>query len=618
MATPNLEWTVMIYFAAPDQALTDVAFGHLDNLQKLGSSDRVHVVGQLDTFTTPTASRFFVKVGGGLDQIDLPVNPNTGAVDDLVDFVKWVKDSGHEAKRYLLVLNGHGNGAEDFPGDESSPFEAVLPQAIALPDFAEKPGVTLELGNAPEALAVASESTGLSAEFVNTAAISASATKMALAIIPDNSPPDALTSRELKEALDQSKDVLGVEKIHIVGMDACLMSMVEIARQISDASALMVASEQTIPTKSWPYREIIEKLEKNPTFEPPELANLIVGEYVAFYEASPDKEQVALSVCDLGKTGELTKAMGDLVKVLQPCLSIKELRLALVKARFSALSFFISDFIDLFDFCSELIGTLEQEPFKASCSEIAALCEEVRKACKAVMQKIRPDVGTGFVAKSAITFPAKSLIAKASGISIYFPLILPIYGELIFSNETQWDEFLKDYMNTFFLHGCQAGSAKSVTSLLNLPLGGNGSNSKGGIEVMKSNAASAPARTPCLVLLKGTSINDKANGITRKLSGLSFLDMTPNPKVNVKDGTKLDIPGEGIKASSGTPLKATPGTQIGVQAPLLEMVVPACTLREVTTGNPPTELSDGTSIVAKSKDSPIIALAEMSVVSPPA
>ena len=80
MISPNLEWTVMIYFAAPDAALTDIAFAHIDNLQKLGSTDQVHVVAQLDTFITPTASRFFMKVGGGLDQIDIPVNPNTGSV----------------------------------------------------------------------------------------------------------------------------------------------------------------------------------------------------------------------------------------------------------------------------------------------------------------------------------------------------------------------------------------------------------------------------------------------------------------------------------------------------------------------------------------------------------
>src|SRR6059058_4754031 len=108
MTTPNLDWTVMIYFAAPDQGLTDIAFGHIHALQKLGSTDRVHVVAQLDTFITPTASRFFMKVGGGLDQFDIPVNPNTGSVDDLVDFVKWVKEGGHEAQRYLLIMNGHG------------------------------------------------------------------------------------------------------------------------------------------------------------------------------------------------------------------------------------------------------------------------------------------------------------------------------------------------------------------------------------------------------------------------------------------------------------------------------------------------------------------------------
>ncbi len=625
MIAPLPEWTVMIYFAAPDGNLTVAAFNNLETINRVGSTDQVHILAQFDNSLTGT-NRFVIPVGGGLgDPIPLD-EPNTGSVTDFVDFIKWGINGGHRAKRYLIVLWGHGNGVEDFPGDESSSPSAipVRLRANASRGFQKQPVAPVEVA------------VGSSADSVTGVAAKTKPANSMHSLLPDDSPRDALTSRELGEALAQATKELGVDKIHIVGMDACLMSMVEIARQIRDSAALMVASEQTIPDASWPYGNIIRKLNQNPTFEPTELAQLIVDEYIAFYQVPPTPEappapegspvpetpstpavsmtpeQVALSVCDLGKAETLTEAIGQLVKVLRQCLATDGLRLAVVKARFSTLSFYISDFIDLYHFCIVLQDVLASDPFNTTCQANAALCGEVKTACKRVMEVIRPEAGSGFVIKSAISFPEKSAIMNANGVSIYFPLILPLYGELEFSKSTNWAEFLKDFIRTFFLQADVTGWATNHTSRSTPPIDGNGSNSKGGITTM------AQTRTPCLVVPQGTTINDKAKGFVRKVTGLAFLDMTPNPRVHVPGGTQLDIPGEGVKASSGTEMKTTPaGTRLGTPvAPVVEMVVPACTLRETTTGTPKTELSAGTSIKTQGTSSPIIALAKITVAPP--
>jgi Clostripain family len=612
MIAPLLEWTVMIYFAAPDNNLVAAAFNNIDEIMQVGSTDRVHILAQLDNLPDAKTHRFFMRVGGGaLDQTDI-AESNTGSVDDFVSFIKWAIDGGHQAKRYLIVFWGHGNGIEDFPADESSSPKAipVSVTAMASPRLPKTSGAPAGVASGLETLALSSESIGSLISF----ATNAPSTKLVGALLPDDNPRDALTSRELKEALDRAKEELGVGKIDIVGMDACLMSMVEVARQISDSAALMVASEQTIPDASWPYGNIVRKLVDYPAFAPPDLAQLIVKEYVAFYEASPTHEQVALSACDLGQTDSLAEAIRRLVVVIRKCLSVDELRLALVKARFSTLSFFISDFIDLHHFCSVLQDTLDDDLFKTTCRQAAALCAEVKSACKGVMQVIRPEAGSGFVMKSAVSFPDTSDIRNAHGVSIYFPLILPLYGELELNKCTNWGEFLKDYMKTFFLQAGASGSAASLTSRSALPMDGNGSNSKGGITAM------AQARTACLVIPKGTSINDTATGFKKKLTALAFLDMVPNPQVQLPGGTKLDIPGEGVKASSGTEMKTTPpGTRLGTPAaPVVEMVVPACTLRETTAGSNSTELSDGTSIKTVGASSPIIAIKKITVAPKPA
>jgi hypothetical protein len=138
---------------------------------------------------------------------------------------------------------------------------------------------------------------------------------------------------------------------------------------------------------------------------------------------------------------------------------------------------------------------------------------------------------------------------------------------------------------------------------------------------MSNHPTTAPARIMCLVLDAGATITDKATGKSTQTTGMSFLDMSPIPKVHVPDGTLVNEPnktgqkassGTELKASSGTELKGTPGASGG---PILKMVVPACTLREVTTTNPNTELSDGTLIVTTSK-APIVVANEIKVTAP--
>jgi hypothetical protein len=138
---------------------------------------------------------------------------------------------------------------------------------------------------------------------------------------------------------------------------------------------------------------------------------------------------------------------------------------------------------------------------------------------------------------------------------------------------------------------------------------------------MSSQPTTAPARILCLILDAGATITDKETGKSTQITGMSFLDMAPEPKVHVPDGTVVADPNQpGQKASSGTELKASSGTELkGAEGtssgPILTMVVPACTLREVTTTNPHTELSDGTLIVATSV-APIVVVSEIKVTAP--
>jgi hypothetical protein len=617
----------MVYIAAPDDNLLAPNLTLIDQLGKIGSSDRVHVVVQIDT-SILGAKRFFVNIGGQsptlVQDLTLPTVQNTGSIEAFIDFVNFVK-ANHSAKHYLVVLNGHGHGVQDFPGDESKPFFEVTTEIVASVNAA----ADLTIGAATTSSSVVAE------------------------ILPDNNPPDALTSRELKDAFDQASQILG-KQIDIVGFDACLMSMIEIAMQIKESATLMVGSEQAIPTKGWPYPQIVNKLISNPDLEPTKLAEVIVSEFVAFYEARDQneqlkqsvtdilvnnpgigpsqlaamivaelaevpaqKEQVMLATCDLAKAEGLSATIGALVPQLSQCLKIPELNLAVLRARFNSLSFLDSDFLDLFNFCGHLSDALDDEPFLTACSDNGGFCQQLKTTCEAIKNQISED-GTGFVIHRGITFPQTSALKDARGISIYLPLILPLYHELEFSKRANWHVFLKEYMTTFF----QADEvSKTAAATFSNSQQVTDRKTKGGFTAMSSHPTTAPARTLCLILDAGATITDKATGKSTKITGMSFLDMIPESLVQVPDGTVVTEPNKpGVKASSGTELKASSGTELkgtpgASSGPILQMAVPACTLREATTTKPNTELSDGTLIVATST-APIVVVSEIRVTAP--
>lgn len=446
MPQPDLEWTVMVYMAA-DNNLTSNALLNLFQMSQVGSTDRVHIVAQLDPFGSFTpAQTIFAKVGGGLDEENVIGEPNTGSVADLIGFIRWVLKNGHKAKKYLLVLWGHAEGVSGNEDDESDNGNAVFPFGAVEIDSP---------GNGNLAPASALNPTATAATL--SAAPESSVESPALSLLPDASSGDALTSRELKEALRAATKELGVDKIHLLGMDACMMSMIEIARQVDNHASLMVASEESIPDKSWPYGKVLKRLIQKPEMTPKELSQAIVDEYLAFYRVE-DAGAVTLTAFDLSKTSNLVVAVRSLADALKSNLHLTRVRRAIIRARGSSQSFLISDYVDLFDLCQNFQITLDPARLKpvtqpASPDEIQA-CKSINEACQEVMKQITnaENPGESFVFHSGTEGgPRESKrLENSHGVSIYFPLILPLYRNLEFSRDTNWDSFVFDYMTSVF------------------------------------------------------------------------------------------------------------------------------------------------------------------------
>ena len=80
----------------------------------------------------------------------------------------------------------------------------------------------------------------------------------------DDRSGDCLDNQELKRVLSAAHHLLG-RKVDLVGMDACLMTMLEVAYQIRDHAQILVGSEEVEPGDGWPYDAVLRSSRRTRT-----------------------------------------------------------------------------------------------------------------------------------------------------------------------------------------------------------------------------------------------------------------------------------------------------------------------------------------------------------------
>lgn len=128
------KWLVMLYQDADDEVLEQDIFLDLNEAEKVGSTDRVTIVAQLDRYrgafqgdgNWTSARRYLVAQDNDLNAIGSQMVADLGEVDmadgnNLADFVTWAMGE-YPADRTVLVLSDHGMG---WPGGWSDPAPAT-------------------------------------------------------------------------------------------------------------------------------------------------------------------------------------------------------------------------------------------------------------------------------------------------------------------------------------------------------------------------------------------------------------------------------------------------------------------------------------------------------------
>lgn len=362
------DWTFLVYLDA-DNDLHSFGLDDLDEMQQIGSSAEVNVVVQWDGWglwgdNMGGTKRYLITPGQRILVQDLG-ELNMGAPQTLADFVDWGMTQ-YPASHYALVLWNHGAGWRSR---------------------AKAPATT---HTGPAYKAVCWDYT---------------------------SGTDPLYMAEVRAALQQVQ--AKQQKVDVLGFDACLMGMVEVAAEISGQANFMVASEADEPGQGWPYNIVLQTLTNTPGTTPGDFANAVVDSYAQSYGSW---NNVTMAAIDLSAVPGVVTAVDGFANTL---LSNWDSRFA--QARSQTLSFDVPDHIDLYRF-AELVG--------GSVPNVSAAADNLKTALSAA---VRHEWHSGDM-------------TGANGLAVYFPANVPSswpgdYNPSIirYAGETLWDEFLTLY-----------------------------------------------------------------------------------------------------------------------------------------------------------------------------
>jgi clostripain len=408
-------WTIMLYQDADDQVLEEDIFTDLNEAEMIGSTDKVNIVAQIDRYkggfkgkqNFSGAKRFYLTQDDDLDVINSEELQDLGEInmadgDNLVDFAVWAIKS-YPSDNYVLILSDHGSG---WPGGWSDNDSDSHPDDIQIDGF-----------------------------------------------------DDMIYLNEMDEAFAAITEKTGIDKLDIIGFDACLMGSLEVLASTAPYARYAVLSQETEPAMGWAYSAFLSKLGKNPEQDASDLAKSIVTTYIqedmiivndaarAAYIEKTYEDTGAISVSQLvaEESKMVTLAAIDLSQIPVVMTSLDELVQAMSKINQKIVAGSRSH--------TRAYESVFGEEYPSPYIDLGNFAKLIQK------ESTSERVGTA--AQKVITAVKNAVIAEkhgpsqkgATGISIYFPVSklfnaagsdYPTYTQTAnrFTGESLWDDYL--------------------------------------------------------------------------------------------------------------------------------------------------------------------------------
>jgi len=375
------QWTFLIYING-NNSLDRYGPVNIREMEQVGSTDQVNVVVQWASASAHKAVRLLVEKSTNPSRVTSPILEDLGLVDmgdyhTLQDFIKWGVEK-FPAQHYFIDVWNHGSGwhLTELRGIKNPPKQTALSD-ISYDDIS---------GN-------------------------------------------HITTEQLGKVMANAANVIG-HKVDLYGSDACLMSMAEVANQMSDSVHYYVGSQDLEPAMGWPYGDLLKRWAAIPDATADDIAKILVDAYVKSYQGgSSGRAEVVFSAFDLDNLINFNQAIakfGDNILQLNPSDRQK------VNIAAKSSQSFMGDYGDVVDFITNI-----------QLSHISGLDPENI----AMLQKA---VSTLVIANATTEH-----LKHAHGLSIWLPTYRSDYTEyaaryhgLEFDHNTHWGDVLG-----FLLHG---------------------------------------------------------------------------------------------------------------------------------------------------------------------
>jgi hypothetical protein len=270
--------------------------------------------------------------------------------------------------------------------------------------------------------------------------------------LPADNQARGLSISALGEVLKSAYNVID-KKIDILGMDSCLMSMVEIGFELRQHVKLLIGAQGYARNTGWPYNQILSELRKVPNMSPEKLGCNIVQQYIRYYSVYTHAGvSVDHACCDLEQMDDIANAILDLAQRMKSRLELRNsknvdekaqfesFKRSLITAHWEAQSYKFEQYVDIWDFCDRLAFHCEKG-------------DKIITDCNRIKRNIQKAVH--------LTSYSGAAFQHSHGLSIYFPWAtgdlkrdLPEYRKSAFGSKTKkgekdtqvgWADFLEEY-----------------------------------------------------------------------------------------------------------------------------------------------------------------------------
>jgi hypothetical protein len=404
------KWTIMVYIAADN----DLFYFAWNNIRQLAQSanPQINIIVYLNEPGPHKKTQVYLieKNKAILLNKDNQEKLNSGDPQTLIDFCNWTIKN-FPAEEYLLDLWNHGMGIGD------GVYKSINPTSL----FMFNPNtLMLELDRSIRYLDLLHQ---------------AQKDSIQRGICFDDTHKSYLSNQDLEHALAAiCSEGLQGKKLSIIGMDACLMAMVEVANICKKYAHIMVASEEVELGQGWRYDKALEPFLHGPVSKEAFAKQLVKSYYDTYSKITSD---FTLSAVNLNKTQAIEDNINSVATLLLECLQNQRSQSVkyIIRQCRRNICFEEPSYIDLSSFYKRLIENVDKFALQKNEHLVPQL-------------KSKLEEGVKCISDSLIANTHGSNLNHAGGLSIYFPEqhILSSYQKTEFAQTNMWYNFITYYV----------------------------------------------------------------------------------------------------------------------------------------------------------------------------